>query len=143
MDIEIEKMKIMQKSSLLAYFLWFFLGFIGIHRFYTKQKLAWLFIVLTVLGYVLYIFGIALSMSMCTSGVPLMVVGLIFFLVIFVWWLIDGIKLNSKVQKFNLALLDKLKEEENLQEAPKEEAKKVPKKIVSKKVNTKSKKEEK
>jgi TM2 domain-containing membrane protein YozV len=64
-----------ERSLLIAYLLWFFLGSFGVHRFYlghTKSG-AWmlgLFIVSTVLS--------------------LIVVGAFGFIVLGIWWLVDA-----------------------------------------------------
>lgn len=91
MDIELEKMKTEQNSVVLAYILWWFLGMFGAHRFYTKQAMAWLFPVCFLLGFILtFIF-----------------IGYLIFLGLAIWWIIDGIRLNGIVKKYNLQIIEK------------------------------------
>lgn len=49
-DIELEKAKTQQKSVVLAYLLWWFLGWLGIHRLYAGMSKWWLYPVLGFIG---------------------------------------------------------------------------------------------
>jgi len=80
-----EKPKLLQKNIYLAYTFWFFFGFIGVHRFYAKQRFAWLYIVLSLLAYLTLFFGL----------------GFLIFLAEFVWWLIDGVRLYKLIKVHN------------------------------------------
>lgn len=90
-SLDIEKMKLEQKNVVLAYLLWWFLGFIGIHRLYTKQSKWWAFLVLFLLGVV-------------TSVI---IIGWLFILILFIWWIIDGIKLHNVCKMYNLNIIEK------------------------------------
>ncbi|RXJ98811.1 hypothetical protein CRU98_08590 [Arcobacter sp. CECT 8986] len=90
-DISLEKAKTEQLNVVLSYILWWFLGFLGVHRFYTKQSLAWIYIVGFVLGVITtFIF-----------------IGYLILFALFILWVYDGIKLNSIVKKYNLEILEK------------------------------------
>jgi len=89
-EFEIEKAKSQQNNVLLAYVLWWFLGWLGIHRFYTGQKFGWLYIVL----------GIT---AMITS---MIFIGYFIFIGLFVWWSIDGINLSNYIKSKNLRILE-------------------------------------
>ena len=90
-NIEIEKMKLEQKNVLLAYLLWWFLGFLGIHRLYTNQNKWWLYIILFLVG----------------IGTSFIIIGWAFIFGLFIWWVVDGIRLNSICKIYNLELLEK------------------------------------
>jgi TM2 domain-containing membrane protein YozV len=67
-------MKSMQRSVALAYVLWFFLGYFGIHRIYCGRVGSGLaMLALTVLGSITFVTGI----------------GHLFLFIVGVWWLID------------------------------------------------------
>lgn len=95
-DFNLEKAKAEQLNVVLAYVLWWFLGMFGAHRFYTKQKLGWLYIVLTLVGFLTSAFLI---------GIPIL-------LGVMVWWIIDAVKLNNVVKMYNLEVLEKYQERE-------------------------------
>ncbi|EPZ52802.1 TM2 domain-containing protein [Alicyclobacillus acidoterrestris] len=64
----------MQKSVALAYVLWFFLGYLGIHRMYCGRVGSGVaMLALTVFG--------MLTMSIVVGHLLMMIVG--------IWWLID------------------------------------------------------
>lgn len=64
----------MQRSIALAYVLWFFLGYLGIHRMYCGRIASGItMLVLSVLGGLLFPFPI----------------GHIFLFAVGIWWLID------------------------------------------------------
>jgi TM2 domain-containing membrane protein YozV len=82
-----------KKSALLAYLLWFFLGYFGAHRFYLGRigsgvMMLLIFLVSFPLAYVL--------------------IGLLGFLVIFLWWLIDALLIPGIVARHNTALISQL-----------------------------------
>jgi TM2 domain-containing membrane protein YozV len=98
-SIEIEKIKLEQKNVVLAYLLWWFLGILGIHRLYTNQSKWWLYIILFIVGFL-------------TSFI---FIGSVFIFALFMWWVIDGIRLNGICKIYNLELLEKY--ERNLGES--------------------------
>ncbi len=72
-----------EKSPLVAFLLWFFLGGFGAHRFYFGKT------------------GSAFGMiGLCIASVVLtaVVIGLVGFLALFVWWIIDAFKINGWCQ---------------------------------------------
>lgn len=75
-----------RKSILIAYILWFFLGFIGGHRFYLGKKIS------AIVMLMLFLIGSLLSM---------VGVGLIFFAILGLWWIIDSILIFIAAQKTN------------------------------------------
>lgn len=80
-----------KKSLLAAYVLWFFLGYIGAHRFYLGRPLS---------GFImLAISGVTLLLTVVSFGV----LGFLWF-AIGLWWLIDALLIpgiaagrNSKI----------------------------------------------
>ncbi len=80
-----ENAKLAKKNMLLAYGLWLIFGFLGIHRFYSNQRFAWVYIILSLLGYLTLFFGL----------------GFLIFLAEFVWWLIDGVRLYKLIKTHN------------------------------------------
>ena len=73
------------KSLVLALVLWFFLGGLGIHRFYLRRRHAWTILILTVAGVVLTIAG----------------VGLLLLGVVVVWLLVDLLFIAKWVGEHN------------------------------------------
>ncbi len=79
-----------KKSLLIAYLLWFFLGSLGIHRFYVgKTTSAVLMLLLFALSTMLTIIGIGF--------IGLALLGL--------WWLIDALLIPSMVTQKNVELI--------------------------------------
>jgi TM2 domain-containing membrane protein YozV len=74
------------KNMVLAYVLWWFLGFFGIHRFYLGR------IGTGVTQLVLLIVGLVLS---------IVVIGYLFLLVLLVWWLLDAYFVYALVKESN------------------------------------------
>ena len=89
-NLDLEKAKVQQFNVVLAYLLWWFLGFLGAHRLYTKQDRWWIYIVLGAIG-IITIF---------------ILIGYLIFVGLFVLWIIDGFKLNGIVSKYNLEVLE-------------------------------------
>ncbi|GAB4144944.1 MAG: TM2 domain-containing protein [Sphingomonadales bacterium] len=78
-----------RKSGLLAYALWFFLGYFGVHRFYLGRWTSGLIMLaLTALGSLTWFFLI--------GWLPLAIVGL--------WWLLDAILTYGMVEDYNVNL---------------------------------------
>jgi TM2 domain-containing membrane protein YozV len=78
-----------KKSVGVAYLLWFFLGWLGVHRFYAKRTgSAVAILLLTILGWVTVFFG----------------VGLIFFVVVGVWLFVDIFLIPGIVASYNSQL---------------------------------------
>jgi TM2 domain-containing membrane protein YozV len=78
-----------KKSRLISYALWFFFGVFGAHRFYLgRNGSAAGLLALTVVGALLTITG----------------VGMLVFVPVAIWWLIDAVLIPGMVQEQNLAL---------------------------------------
>lgn len=76
-----------KKSVLVAYLLWFFLGFFGLHRFYLGHVVSGVILVL------LWLIGSGL--------VFIPVVGWIAFAVPVLWWAIDALLIPGMARKAN------------------------------------------
>ena len=74
------------KSLVLAFVLWFFLGGLGMHRFYLRRGHAWTILVLTITGVVLTL----------AAGV-----GLLILVVVGVWLLVDLLFIAKWVGEHN------------------------------------------
>lgn len=68
------------RSPLVAYLLWFFLGSFGAHRFYAGKT-----------GSACGMLGLCIGSFVLTA----VFVGLLGFLALFVWWVIDAFKINA------------------------------------------------
>ena len=89
-NIDLEKAKTQQLSVVLAYLIWWFTGIFGIHRIYTKQKHWWIYIVVGFIGII----------------TTFMVLGYLILIGLFIFWVIDGFKLNGIVKDFNLKIIE-------------------------------------
>ena len=82
-----------KKNALLAYLLWFFLGAFGAHRFYLGQTGS----------------GIAMLLIFLLSfPLAFVVVGLLGFMAIGIWWLVDAFLIPGIVARHNTALIAQL-----------------------------------
>jgi TM2 domain-containing membrane protein YozV len=85
-----------KKSPLLAYLLWYFLGFFGAHRFYMGYKES----------------GLAMCLIMvCSLVLTLIFIGVLGLIVMAVWWLADAFVLHGWVSSYNNALITELRSE--------------------------------
>lgn len=82
-----------RKSALLAYVLWFFLGWFGVHRFYLGRIGSGLLI--------LVIHGL----SWLTHFI---LIGYIGFAILGIWWLIDALLIPGMTRRYNNELIDSL-----------------------------------
>jgi TM2 domain-containing membrane protein YozV len=78
-----------KKSLIVAYLLWFFLGYGGVHRMYLGRWISGLLMLL--------IFGVSTLLSLVYIGF----VGLGF---IFLWWLLDALLTAAMVRGHNARL---------------------------------------
>lgn len=78
-----------KKSLLVAYLLWFFLGYGGVHRMYLGRWISGLFMLFT--------FGVSFLLTVVLVGY----VGLAF---IFLWWMVDALLTAMMVQNHNSRL---------------------------------------
>jgi TM2 domain-containing membrane protein YozV len=78
-----------KKSVLLAYLLWFFLGYFGIHRIYLGRVASGLVqLVLLVVGWV----------------TTLILIGWLILAGLVVWWLLDALLIPGMTERRNLAV---------------------------------------
>ena len=79
-----------KRSPLIAYLLWFFLGYLGIHRFYLGRTGS----------------GIAmLGLLLASCALTLAVVGAFGFLALGLWWLVDALLIPGLAQDYNNRLI--------------------------------------
>ena len=105
-----------RKSTGIAYTLWFFLSFFGIHKFYQGKFLQGiLYIIAPTLAFLTM--GIGLFSSLTgdlETGGDIAGFGLLSFIVYVVWWIIDLFTLHRQVEKVNQKIerkiLNKIKE---------------------------------
>lgn len=86
------------KSTAVAYILWFFLGGLAIHCFYLgKNKIGIVRLVLSLIAWFqfLYGFGAALNNDDGSS----MGIGLLLFIILGIWWIIDLFMIPSTIKK--------------------------------------------
>ena len=84
-----------KKSLLVAYMLWFFLGYIGAHRFYLGRPLS---------GFImLALSGVVLVLTLVTFG-------LLGFLwaIVGLWWLIDALLIPGMAAGRNSQIADRV-----------------------------------
>ncbi|MGX9962241.1 TM2 domain-containing protein [Roseomonas sp. F4] len=82
-----------KKSTLLAYLLWFFLGYFGAHRFYLGRTGS----------------GVAMLLIFLVSfPLAYVLIGMLGFLAIFLWWLVDALLIPGIVASHNAALIARL-----------------------------------
>ncbi|WP_321311080.1 TM2 domain-containing protein [Halarcobacter sp.] len=89
-DFGLEKAKTEQKSVVLAYLLWWFLGWLGIHRLYAGMEKWWLYPVLGLIGAI----------------TVFILIGYIILLGLFIWWVIDAVNLHKVIQLQNLEVIE-------------------------------------
>ena len=84
-----------KKSLLAAYVLWFFLGYVGAHRFYLGRPLSGL---------------IMLALSAITLVLSLVSFGVLGFLwaVVGLWWLIDALLIPGMAAGSNTRIADRV-----------------------------------
>ena len=82
-----------KKSVGLAYLLWFFLGLLGIHRFYAGK------IVSGAVMLVVWVISLILT---------LVYIGIVGFVFLWIWWVIDAFLLNGIITRHNTNLMHKL-----------------------------------
>jgi len=81
------------RNVVLAYLIWFFLGYGGVHRMYAGRWIS---------GFImLAIFGLSLLLTLVFVGF----IGLGF---IAIWWMIDALLLAGMVHRYNDHLIDRI-----------------------------------
>ncbi len=82
-----------KKSTGVAYLLWFFLGMLGIHRFYAGRTGS----------------GIAMLIIWIVSLIlSLVYIGLVGFVVLAIWWFVDAFLLAGIISRHNAVLAESL-----------------------------------
>ncbi len=83
-----------KRSVIIAYLLWFFLGYLAFHRFYLSRWISGLiFLALMGIGFVL----------------SFVIVGYLILAPMFLWWLIDALLIPGMVSSRNRELIDRLR----------------------------------
>ncbi|MFM0522093.1 TM2 domain-containing protein [Caballeronia jiangsuensis] len=82
-----------KKSLVVAFLLWFFLGYLGAHRFYAGKTLS------AILQLVLSLIGAALTFA----GIGFALLG-----VVGIWLFVDIFLLPGLIRKHNVALVSRL-----------------------------------
>ncbi|MDB5528355.1 MAG: hypothetical protein JWR51_1458 [Devosia sp.] len=95
MDRTSAQYDIEKKSLLVAYLLWFFLGYVGAHRFYLGRPIS---------GFMM------LALSAVTLVLTLVSFGFLGFLwfVVGLWWLIDALLIPGIVAGRNTRIADRV-----------------------------------
>jgi TM2 domain-containing membrane protein YozV len=82
-----------KRSALIAYILWFFLGWFGVHRFYLGRAIsAVIMLVLLGISWVLHF----------------VLIGFLGFAIIGLWWLIDALLIPGMTRDYNERVIDRL-----------------------------------
>lgn len=82
-----------KRSALLAYLLWFFLGWFGMHRFYLGRAGSGLLML------------ILLGISWITHFI---LIGFVGFAVLGLWWLIDALLIPGMTRAYNERVIAEL-----------------------------------
>jgi TM2 domain-containing membrane protein YozV len=81
------------KSIVIAYLLWFFLGFLGVHRFYLGRVVSGVFM--------LALWGIG-------TGLVAILIGWLFLIPWAIWWFLDLFLIPGMTQSENNAVVDRI-----------------------------------
>jgi TM2 domain-containing membrane protein YozV len=82
-----------KRSALLAYVLWFFLGWFGVHRMYLGRVGS----------------GIAMLVLHAVSWIThFILIGFIGFGILGLWWLIDALLIPGMTRSYNEGVIDRL-----------------------------------
>ncbi|MFO1069501.1 MAG: TM2 domain-containing protein [Geminicoccaceae bacterium] len=82
-----------KRAAWLAYVLWFFLGWFGVHRFYLGRWVSgFLMLALNGISWVLHF----------------VLIGFLGFAVLGLWWLIDALLIPSMTRSYNERLIDRI-----------------------------------
>ena len=99
LNIELDRRR---RSTGVTYFLWFFLGWLALHKFYLGRVMVgviylvapWVFILLS-------LSGIVIAESNAEIGTAAATLGLLGLLVYGVWWLVDLFTIPRQVTTYN------------------------------------------
>ncbi len=82
-----------RKSALLAYILWFFLGWFGLHRMYLGRIGS----------------GVVMLLLQGVSWLThFILIGYVGFAILALWWLIDAVLIPGMTRDYNNRLIDQL-----------------------------------
>ncbi|MFZ1429762.1 MAG: TM2 domain-containing protein [Geminicoccaceae bacterium] len=82
-----------RKSAILAYILWFFLGWFGLHRMYLGRIAS----------------GVAMLLLQGVSWLThFILIGYVGFAILALWWLIDAVLIPGMTRDYNNRLIDQL-----------------------------------
>jgi len=102
LGIELEQRR---KSTGVTYFLWFFLSWLGLHKFYLGRiGVGILYLVAPWLAVIILLGGIVLAESSVEAGALSVMVGAVALLAYFVWWFVDLFTIPRQVLRHNQAL---------------------------------------
>lgn len=91
-----------QKSTGLTYAIWFFLGWLGIHKFYLGQTVrALLYVIAPWVAIITLAAGLISEAQAGGSGEASVAVGLLALLIYVVWWLVDLFTIPRQVTACN------------------------------------------
>lgn len=78
-----------RRSLVIAYLLWFFLGYFGVHRFYLGRVGSGI---------------VMLLISLVSIPLAWILIGYLGFGLIFLWWLLDALLIPGMVTRYNARL---------------------------------------
>lgn len=82
-----------KRSALLAYILWFFLGWFGVHRMYLGRVGS----------------GVAMLVLHVVSWIThFILIGFVGFAILGLWWLIDALLIPGMTRSYNDRVIDRL-----------------------------------
>ena len=99
LNIELDRQR---KSTGVTYFLWFFLSWLALHKFYLGRTTEGLIYLIAPWVLVIFLlFGIVLTESNAGMGAATAIVGLLGLLVYAVWWFVDLFTIPRQVTAYN------------------------------------------
>lgn len=82
-----------KKSTLVAYLLWWFVGWLGIHRFYLGEIGSGILMLL------LFVISLVLT---------LILIGYVGLAIWWLWWVVDAFLIPGMVTSYNVGLVEEL-----------------------------------
>ena len=102
LNIELDRQR---KSTGVTYFLWFFLSWLALHKFYLGRVMVGVIYLVAPWILILFIlFGIVMTESNAGIGAATAMVGLVGSLVYSVWWFVDLFTIPRQVTAYNESL---------------------------------------
>jgi TM2 domain-containing membrane protein YozV len=81
------------KSLVVAFLLWFFLGTFGVYNFYLgNSSRGWLMVILSIVG----------------VATLIVLIGIVILIGLFVLWVVDAVRMSSRVQQINTQIEGRL-----------------------------------